>query len=64
MVQPQNKRLHNVTAEVGNITSKSNGITHYHFSHVLGLVTIKKGDIVSYEPRVIIFRSNNDFQKS
>ncbi len=48
--------------EVGNVISKYDGVTRYRFSHVLGAVTIKSVN-VSYQPRAITLRSDNDFNK-
>jgi hypothetical protein len=45
-------------AEVGNVTSKRNGVTCFRFSHALRVITIKS-DNVSYEPRAIALRSDN-----
>jgi hypothetical protein len=49
-------------SEVGNVTSERNGVTRYHFSHVIRDVTIWT-DNVSYEPRVITVRSDNGSHK-
>ncbi len=49
-----------VQAEVGNITSKDNGVIRYRFSHALG-ATIIKSDNVSYESRAITLRRDNNF---
>jgi hypothetical protein len=49
-------------AEVGNVTSKFDGVTHYRSSHALRAITIKS-DNVSDEPRAITLRSDNDFNK-
>jgi hypothetical protein len=48
--------------EVGNVTSKRNGVTPYHFSHVIRDITIKS-DNIFYEPRVTTVRSDNAFHK-
>jgi hypothetical protein len=48
--------------EVGNVTSKCDGVTRYRSNHVLRVITIKSGN-VSYEPRAITLRSHNDFNK-
>ncbi len=45
-------------AEVGNVTSKRNGVTCSRFSHALRAIAIKS-DNVSYEPRAIALRSDN-----
>jgi hypothetical protein len=47
-------------AEVGNVTSKHNGVSRYRFSHDHGAITIKS-DNVCLEPRPITLRSDNDF---
>jgi hypothetical protein len=46
--------------EVGNVTSKWNGVTRFRSSHVLRAITIKSYN-VTYEPIAIILRSDNDF---
>ncbi len=48
--------------EVGNVTSKCDGITCYRSSHVLGAITIKSYN-VSYKPRAITLWSNYDLNK-
>jgi hypothetical protein len=48
--------------EVGNVTSKCDGITCYCSSHVLGEITIKSYN-VSYKPRAITLWSNYDLNK-
>jgi hypothetical protein len=52
-------RSHLLKPEVGNVTSKCNGVTRYRFNHVLREITIK-GDNISYEPRATAFRSGNE----
>jgi hypothetical protein len=36
-------------SEVGNVTSKHNGVTRYRFTHALGAITLKS-DNVALEP--------------
>jgi hypothetical protein len=52
-----------ILTEVGNVTSKRNGVTRYCFSHVLRAITIKTSDNVSYEHRATSKRSDNNFHK-
>jgi hypothetical protein len=47
-------------AEVGNVSSKRNGITCYRLSHVFRAITTKTEN-VSYGPRAITLRRGNDF---
>ncbi len=56
-------QLHgSLNTEVGNITSKCNGVTCYRFRYVIRTITIKS-DNVSYESRAITIRSENGFYK-
>jgi hypothetical protein len=57
-------RIHSpaVVAEVGNVTSKCNGVTRYRSSHVLRAI-IMKSDNVSYDPKAVTTKNDNDFHK-
>ncbi len=48
--------------EVGNGTSKRNGVTRYRFSHVFRAIT-EENDNVSNDPRVVAIKSDNYFHK-
>ncbi len=55
-------RSHLLKPEVGNVTSKCNGVTRYRFNHVIREITIK-GDNISNEHRATAFRSGNEPRK-
>jgi hypothetical protein len=44
--------------EVGNVTSKRNGVTRYRFSNALRAISIRSNNDF-YEPRAIIKRGDN-----
>jgi hypothetical protein len=49
-------------AEVGNVTSKRNGVSSYGFRHVIRAITIKSSN-VPHEPTAITIKSDNGFHK-
>jgi hypothetical protein len=61
--QSNMREVTNPGTEVGNVISKRNSVTCYHFIHVLGAITIKSNHVF-YEPRARTIKCDNDFNKA